>query len=235
MADFSFKDFVVQQQNSPLKVNTDAILLGTTVANIAEQAKVLDVGTGNGVIALLLAARFKTVLITGIDPHVGAFEDASTNFSRSKYAAQLKAICCAISELPVADKYDVIVSNPPYFIDSLLAQKHLDQQAKHLTEAAYFDLLKCVIARLSSAGQVWLILPPRVAQQTQLFFGAHGFDTSLKVKCHANLNKLDKRWILCFEKQVRTCINKSIYIRNLDGTFHSDYLTLAGKFHDRPL
>jgi tRNA1Val (adenine37-N6)-methyltransferase len=80
MAVFAFKDFVVHQDNSPLKVNTDAILLGASIPRIPESAKVLDVGTGNGAIALLLALRFPMASITGIDPHLGAFSDAQLNF-----------------------------------------------------------------------------------------------------------------------------------------------------------
>ena len=98
MAVFAFKDFVVHQDNSPLKVNTDAILLGASIPRIPEHAKVLDVGTGNGTIALLLALRFPTASILGIDPHLGAFSDAQLNFQQAAFLAQTPVEKCIVIE-----------------------------------------------------------------------------------------------------------------------------------------
>ena len=149
MAFFAFKDFVVHQDNSPLKVNTDAILLGAAIPRIPEHAKVLDVGTGNGAIALLLALRFPTASITGIDPHLGAFSDAHINFQQATFFERLRALNCSLAELPGPDHYDIIVSNPPYFIDSLVAENLESLQAKHLSAEAYFELLEDMRSRLT--------------------------------------------------------------------------------------
>ena len=153
MAVFAFKDFTVRQENSPLKVSTDAILLGASVQIPHKHLKILDVGTGNGVIALMLASRFDEVHITGIDPSEGAVQDAQFNFGNSRYASRLKAIQTTISALPLDQKYDVVVSNPPFFIESLPAQHALDQQAKHMAESGSFY------------HQLWLSKPKRFVVQ----------------------------------------------------------------------
>ena len=235
MAVFAFKDFVVRQDNSPLKVNTDAILLGAAIPFIPENASVLEVGTGNGVIALLLSSRFQTALITGIDPHLGAFTDAKLNFQDSPYFHRLRARNCSLASLPVAEKYEIIVSNPPYFIDSLKAENSEGQQAKHLSAIAYFELLEEMKLRMINEGQIWLILPPQVAIQTIAFFVTKGLFCSQKLRFHANPSKPDKRWIVCFQSQESACREQEFCIRNEDGTFHLNYRQLAGRYHDRPI
>lgn len=235
MAVFAFKDFVVHQDNSPLKVNTDAILLGAAIPFVPEQASVLEVGTGNGVIALLLALRFPTASITGIDPHLGAFSDAQLNFQHSTFFKRLQARHCSLADLSGTEKYKLIVSNPPYFIDSLMAEKLDEQQAKHISAEAYFELLAQMQAKLTTEGQLWLILPPKVASQTIDFFARKGFYCTQKLRFHANPSKPDKRWMLCFEGQESVCKVQEFYIRNTDGTYHADYRQLAGRYHDRPI
>lgn len=235
MAVFAFKDFVVRQDNSPLKVNTDAILLGAAIPFLPDHASVLEVGTGNGVIALLLALRFPTAVITGIDPHLGAISDAQLNFQQSAFFERLRARNCSLAELPVVDQYNIIVSNPPYFIDSLISEDPKGQQAKHVSAGAYFELLEGMMSRMTKDGQIWLILPPQVAEQTTEFFAIRGLHCTQKLRFHANPSKPDKRWIICFQRQESACRVQEFCMRNEDGTYHADYRHLAGRYHDRPI
>lgn len=235
MADFAFKDFVVRQDSSPLKVNTDAIILGAAVRKLPHNAKVLEVGTGNGTIALLLAQRFESAKITGIDPHTGAFQDAQFNFQHAIFFDRLQAINCSLEQLSKTEKYDVIVSNPPYFIDGLVGQNETHQVAKHITEPEFKQLLDQMLLRLKPEGQFWLILPPVVAQQTITHLAKKGLSCTLQMRFHANPQKLDKRWVVCFERKEQGCMFEQFYIRNLDGSFHEDYRQLAGEYHDRQI
>jgi tRNA1Val (adenine37-N6)-methyltransferase len=233
MAFFSFKDFVVRQDNSPLKVNTDAIILGAAVRKLPPNAKVLEVGTGNGTIALLLAQRFKSAKITGIDPHTGAFQDAQFNFQHAIFFDRLQAINCSLEQLSITEKYDAIVSNPPYFIDGLVGQNETHQVAKHITKPEFKQLLDQMRMRLNTEGQLWLILPPVVAQQTITHLAKKGLSCILQMRFHANPQKRDKRWVICLEQKEQACCTEQFYIRNLDGSYHEDYRQLAGRYHDR--
>ena len=235
MKPFAFKDFVVHQQNSPLKVSTDAILLGATVTIAPQHKHVLDVGTGSGVIALLLASRYTDILLTAIDPHPGAIQDARQNFELSKYSTRISAKAAHLKELVGSSTFDVLVSNPPYFIDSLPTELTEDQQAKHFTSEQYFALLADMKACLKPEGQIWLILPLPIAQQTISFFQAHGFFCTQQHYFHANQVKRNKRWVLCFERQNKVPICQEFVLRNNDGSFHADYRKLAGPFHDRKI
>lgn len=235
MKSFAFKDFVVQQQNSPLKVSTDAILLGATVTIAPHQTAVLDVGTGSGVIALMLASRYATIHLTAIDPHLGAIQDARLNFERSSYQGRLVLHAAHLKALVGVSTFDVIVSNPPYFIDSLATTITENQQAKHCTAEQYFELLTDMMACLKPGGQIWLILPSVIAKQTSTFFQDFGFFNTQQLRFHANELKRNKRWVLCFERQNKALISQEFFLRNNDGSFHDDYRKLAGSYHDRTI
>lgn len=235
MKSFAFKDFVVQQQNSPLKVSTDAILLGAAVTIAPHQTAVLDVGTGSGVIALMLASRYATIHLTAIDPHLGAIQDARLNFERSSYQGRLVLHAAHLKALVGVSTFDVIVSNPPYYIDSLATTTTENQQAKHCTAEQYFELLTEMMACLKPGGQIWLILPSVIAQQTSTFFQDFGFFNTQQLRFHANELKRNKRWVLCFERQNKALISQEFFLRNNDGSFHDDYRKLAGSYHDRTI
>ena len=216
-------------------MNTDAIILGVAVRKLPHNAKVLEVGTGNGTIALLLAQRFESAKIMGIDPHTGAFQDAQFNFQHAIFFDRLHAVNCSLEQLPIIEKYDAIVSNPPYFIDGLVGQNETHQVAKHITEPEFKQLLDQMLLRLKPEGQLWLILPPVVAQQTITHLAKKSLSCTLQMRFHANPQKLDKRWVVCFERKEQGCMFEQFCIRNLDGSFHEDYRQLAGEYHDRQI
>ena len=235
MSVFEFKDFSVQQANSPLKVSTDAILLGSCVEIDQPNASILDVGTGNGVIALLLASRFQTISIDAIDPHLGACQDAKQNFENAVFANRLRLFCTNLATHDQRLKYDIIVSNPPYFIDGLRSDNEASQQAKHVSRSAFQALLLDMKHRLESSGTLWLILAPESANEAITFLQSKDLFLQKKMRFHANSSKRDKRWVLCFSFEQCVVEQREFFIRNLDGSFHDDYIKLAGAYHNRPL
>ena len=104
-----------------------------------------------------------------------------------------------------------------------------------MAEPAYFDLLQDLCLRCQEHGQIWLILPPALAVQTQAFCGAIGWNCAQEIHFHANAQKLDKRWVLCLERNAKKDKVRTFFIRDLDGSYHADYRKLAGHFHDRPI
>ncbi|MFM7645023.1 MAG: tRNA1(Val) (adenine(37)-N6)-methyltransferase [Sphingomonadales bacterium] len=235
MSVFEFKNFSVHQANSPLKVSTDAILLGSIVKIDKPNASILDVGTGSGVIALLLASRFHTITIDAIDPDTGAFQDAKRNFECSPFSDRLRLFLTEIAQHDRDLKYDTIVSNPPYFIDGLPSDNEAMKQAKHVSISAFHALLLEMKHRLKLNGALWLILAPESANEAISYLQNMGLFMHKKFRFHANASKLDKRWVLCFSFEKHVVELKEFYIRNLDGTFHDQYKALAGGFHNRSL
>lgn len=176
---FRFKHFAVHNEKSAMKVNTDGVMLGAATKLPAEEwthpmqisthgYKVLDAGTGTGVIALMLAQRLAKITddftITGIDIDPASAEEASGNFSASPWAAHLVARCIDFSECK--GKYDLIVSNPPYFNGDLANPDQRKKTARHTTalsghtkEMSYRNLLDFAAGHLTPGGRISMILP----------------------------------------------------------------------------
>ena len=126
MSVFRFKKFDVINEQSPMKVNTDGVLLGAAVSLPQNpDASILDVGTGTGTIALMLAQRMyqqygeaSLINITGLEIDQLASNEANINFRNSLWSKNLKAVCSSLQNYSPENKFDLIISNPPYYDNS---------------------------------------------------------------------------------------------------------------------
>lgn len=157
MSAFRFKQFAVEQDDVAMKVGTDGVLLGAWV-DVAVASRILDIGTGTGVIALMLAQRSGAESIVGIDIDSVATARANSNFSLSPWSTRLMACNSPVQQFD-GEKFDLIVSNPPYFTDSLLCPDSRRTLARHTTELSLIDLDDAVQRLLADAGRFALILP----------------------------------------------------------------------------
>ena len=157
MSAFRFKQFAVEQDDVAMKVGTDGVLLGAWV-DVAGARRILDIGTGTGVIALMMAQRSAAESIVGIDIDSVATARANSNFGLSPWQTRLRACNCPVQQFE-AEKFDLIVSNPPYFTDSLLCPDSRRTLARHTTELSLSELDDSVCRLLADGGRFALILP----------------------------------------------------------------------------
>ena len=235
MSVFHFRDFSVVQEQSPLKVGTDALLLGASVQIALEKPHILDVGTGTGVIALILASRFANATIEALEPNLQAFTEAQSNFQASDFNARLSIHQARVENFETPQKFDLVVSNPPYFIDDLKSNKESLNDAKHLSKEAFNRFLQACLHLLSPEGVLWLILPKEIALKTIEDLAHQGVFLQRKVRFHSNSLKLDARWVLAFSRSEAELQEKSFFIRNNDGTYHQDYIGHVGYLHAKAL
>lgn len=162
---FRFKQFDVDQTGCAMKINTDGVLLGV-MAGTAEPKAILDIGTGTGVIALMLAQRFQSALIDAVEIDETAAETAKRNFSWSPFYGRLTLYADSFERYLTKHserKYDLIVSNPPFYINALESPGERKNLAKH-ADRKFFDLLVSMVSRhLTPSGEFWLILPLQTA------------------------------------------------------------------------
>lgn len=175
---FHFKQFSIDQTGCAMKINTDGVLLGA-LADADGPEHILDIGTGTGVIALMLAQRFAKATIDAVEIDKAAAHTARTNFQNSKYNNRLALYTHSFEDYfsnhPVKN-YDLIVSNPPFYINSLESPQAKKNTAKHADGDFFEKLVKAVSEHLTNTGSFWLILPldtaelvKNIAQQNNLY------------------------------------------------------------------
>ena len=158
MSGFRFKQFAVEQEDVAMKVGTDGVLLGAW-ADCEGAERILDIGTGTGVIALQMAQRNNHAQIRAVEIDEAAAKRARANFNLSPWAERLTVEQSAVQEFEPSEKFDLIVSNPPYFVDSLLPPDAKRSTARHTHDLTFEELDKVVAHLLADSGKFALILP----------------------------------------------------------------------------
>ena len=160
---FQFKQFKILQNKCLMKVGTDAVLLGAWI-DTSNYKTILDIGTGTGVIALMIAQKSNGI-ITAIEIHKDSCFQAKVNFSKSLFSDKILSKHISFQEFynTNSKKFDLIVSNPPYFINSLKSKKIGQNLSKHNDLLSFEDLLLGVLKLLNKNGKFCLILPKNEA------------------------------------------------------------------------
>ena len=171
MAGFTFKQFSVEQDDVAMKVGTDGVLLGAW-AECEGARRILDIGTGTGVIALQMAQRNPMAQVQAVEIDETAARRARANFDNSPWAERLEVEQTPVQEFEPAERFDLIISNPPYFVDSLLPPDAKRSTARHTHDLTFEELDRAVCRLLAESGRFALILPEpefeRYAEQSQL-------------------------------------------------------------------
>jgi tRNA1Val (adenine37-N6)-methyltransferase len=155
---FSFKQFTVYQDKCAFKVGTDGVLLGAS-ADVTGACKILDIGTGTGLIALMLAQKCEAEIIA-IESDLDSFEQACTNVSLSKWQDRIKVVYSELQSYdPGAVRFDLIVTNPPYFTDSLKNPDNRKAATRHNFTLNNEELLKGASRLMTEDGKLQVIMP----------------------------------------------------------------------------
>lgn len=227
---FRFKQFAVVNDRTAMKVGTDGVLLGAWCP-VEEARHVLDVGTGCGVIALMIAQRNASAVLDAIDIDHDAIEEATLNFKASPWGERLTAIEGDFNELQTAERYDLIVSNPPYFTNGVLPTGDARTQARHTGTLSYRQLIEGASRLLSDDGTLALITPTDAEQD---IIEAATF-ASLPVRRLTRVIPVEdaapKRTMWLLSRRDMAYCEDTLTIAHRDGTFTSDYIALTGAFY----
>ena len=160
---FKFKQFNVSHGKSSMKVGVDAVLLGAWAGELCEGKikRILDVGSGCGVIALILGQKFQQAIVIGMDCDENSVSEATDNFTNSPWSDRLSAYKCRFPDFPETktQKYDLIVSNPPYFSSGIAHPVTSREIARHQGSLSMFTLLDYCGDHLTPHGRISMIYP----------------------------------------------------------------------------
>ncbi len=155
---FQFKQFSIERQNCGMPVSTDGVLLGAW-ANSGEKDKVLDIGTGTGLLSLMLAQRFNQIKITAVDIDKSAVLAAKYNIANSPWHRRISIEHQDITKWQSLQTFGTIICNPPYFSNGQRAQNQARATARHTEQLPFLALINAVFTRLEDKGTAHFILP----------------------------------------------------------------------------
>ena len=204
---FQFKQFTICQDLCAMKVGTDGVLLGAW-ANGGK--RVLDAGTGTGIIALMMAQRYPNAVVTAIDIDEDAVKQAQQNVAQSPFAQQITVLHNTLQEHQ--GEYDAIISNPPFFIDSLAAPDEQRNVARHTQTLTYTELMQTAWRLLSDEGELSVVVPfdYRKRMEDEAIFV--GFFPCRVCAVKTTERKPAKRYLLSFKKHPCRCEQEQLTI-----------------------
>lgn len=209
---FRFKQFTIEQDACAMKVGTDGVLLGAwavlpppangTGAGARQVPEVLDVGTGTGIIALMMAQRYGEARVTGIDIDGAAVQQATDNCRRSPFAERMTMVAGRVQDMgrEHEGRYRAIVSNPPFFIESLAAPDAQRNVARHTDTLSYADLMQAAWRLLADDGELSVVVPFDYRRRMEDEATFRGFFPSRVCAVSTAAHKPARRFLLAFRK-----------------------------------
>ena len=223
---FQFKQFSVDQTNCGMKVNTDAAILGAIAIN-DNIAHALEIGTGTGVIALMLAQRYPYASIDAVEIDDPASDTAELNFNNSRFSQQLRLIRSSFEDYFLnsqGQKYDLIVSNPPYFVNSLKSATSSKVRARHTDIDFFRNLIAGSSMHLSPHGLLYLILPLDTAKLVKNLLSAGSRLVLAKsIFIHSFPESKPYRCILVIGLNMQGAVTQNFVIYNSQKNYTEEY------------
>ncbi len=233
---FRFKNFNVRQASSAMKVGTDGVVLGAW-AKCAGKRSVLDVGTGTGLISLMIAQRNTQAIIDAVEIDSSAAAEAEYNFQHSPYESRLTCYNADFQSFAqtITQRYDLIVSNPPYFDGSYTSDDAQRTAARHTDLLSFDDLIEGVLKLLEpESGQFAAIFPHSQAAIFIAKAAAFGLYCSEILEIYGKVGRPKKRMAALFslqrEADVRT---DSLYVLDAGGKHTENFRKLTNDFYIR--
>ncbi len=162
---FSFKQFAIRQERCAMKVGTDGVLLGAWAPECIAGGRILDIGTGTGVMAIMAAQRNPSARIVGVEIDDMSALQARENAEASPWADRVEIVNADIRSYEAAAPFDLVISNPPYFVDSLKSPDSGRTTARHTVSLDFGELMSAVERLLAPDGRFAVIVPAEAASR----------------------------------------------------------------------
>jgi tRNA1Val (adenine37-N6)-methyltransferase len=233
MAGFAFKQFCIEQENTAMKVSTDGILLGAWV-NLSGVKSLLDIGAGTGLLSLMCKQRAECLAVTAVEIESGAFQDARLNIQNSRWLSDISLHQSAIQDFKSDVQFDLVISNPPYFNDSLKGPSAARNLARH-TDSLSFSALLNEFKRLSHPlSRLAVVLPYK--EGLEFIALAQQQDLHLVRKCEVKTTerKAISRLLLEFENAADSGLiepENTVLSIHENGQYSKGFIALCRDFY----
>ena len=229
---FNFKKFSIHQNNAAMKIGTDGILIGAWV-NISKKFKGLDIGSGTGIITIMLCQRNLNLELDSIELSQSAVMDAKINIENSNWSNRIKLFHQDLKDFHPDSNYDLIVSNPPYFKKSLQPSNSERSKARHQNDLKLEDILKFSNQNLTKDGSLNIILPFEQKKEAIEFAKKHGLNAIRECAVYPKPNKAPHRILIEFSRsENKQLIKESLVIEEAGRhNYSEDYKKLTREFY----
>lgn len=227
---FTFKQFHIEQDQCAMKVGTDGVLLGSW-ANGGEH--ILDIGTGTGLLALMMAQRFEKSLIDAIEIEENAYQQAVQNVAKSVFKNKINIIHSSLQNFAKSNinQYDSIICNPPYFVNSLKNNEKSKTIARHNDSLPFKELISLAYKLLKTEGTLSLVLPVNIFPLIETEAVIYGFFLSRKISIKTTEKKQPKRVLVEYKKEPTQIETSTEYLLNQNGEKSIWYQQLTNIFY----
>lgn len=229
--EFRFKQFVVKQENTAMKVCTDSCIFGAIV-NPGDAERILDIGAGTGLLSLMLAQR-SNGLIDAVELDTNAAAQSEENFKASPWGDRLRLHHSSIQSFvnEAECQYDFIVSNPPFYPQSLKSDQKDRNLAMHSDALSFEELVDCIGKLLSGHGRFSVLLPAFEADLFKLKSEAAGFSLNETITVHNHENGPVIRSINTFSRENKEVKTDSLIIRDAANEYSKGFQRLLKDYY----
>lgn len=192
---FNFKKFSLRQDRCAMKVGTDGVLLGAWATG---GSRILDIGSGTGLISLMMAQRYPHAAVDGVEIDGEAVEQSRDNVSASPFAGRVSIYGTRLQDFTPDGPYDAMVTNPPFFVNALAAPDAQRNMARHAVELTFNDIFDFATRWLRPNGVLSAIVPMNALDDFEMASAMHGFFLSRLYKVRTKEAKPPKRCLAAF-------------------------------------
>lgn len=229
---FQFKQFTIQQEHCTMKVCTDACLFGALAANAAlPSGNCLDIGTGTGLLSLMYAQKNDSAIIDAVEIDKAAAQQAKENFEASPWKERLHIFNEDILAFRPGKKYDLIISNPPFFEGDLRSADENKNKAKHDTSLGLQQLLELIDLHLSKDGQFGVLLPFHRVDYFEKEAAAFNFHLTKKILVKQSPQHDHFRGVLFFSREATEPSSTDITIKEHNGQYSNEFTDLLKDYY----
>lgn len=229
---FDFKKFRIFHDKCAMKVGTDGVLLGAWSCAGNAQHEILDIGTGSGLIAIMLAQK-SPAEIWGVDIAEDAIQQANENASHTEWSDRLHFVHSDISQFCPDFQFDLLICNPPFFSNSLKCPDGMRTQARHSDSMSFSELICSASRLLVDEGRLEIIIPAERNDEFVQEAWISGLNLERKTFVFTKEGQNEaKRVMLGFIKGAcRYPSSEKLYIRKADGEYTEDYKTITSDYY----
>jgi len=230
---FTFKQFFIAHDRCAMKVGTDGILLGAW-APVTQIDAMLDIGSGSGLLALMLAQRTsENIIIDAVELDAAAVQQAQENVQASAWAPRITVHQADIRHWapPINHRYSLIVSNPPYYEKGIACSSTEREQARYTTTLSYHALLSCAQQWITEQGLFCVVLPAMTAEDFVGQAEKLGWHLRLRTDVAETEGRSPHRILLGLSLQAGTITHTQLIIRGSDNHYSTEFCQLTRDFY----